>query len=94
MDNNNKTVVVTGGAGYIGTHVVVKLYQAGYSPVIIDSFCNSSPTVKAGAFDRQRIEVANLDLRDADATTSLFACAPAAIIHCAGLKAVGESITS
>ena len=45
MDNNNKTVVVTGGAGYIGTHVVIKLYQAGYSPVIIDNFCNSSPTV-------------------------------------------------
>ena len=95
MDNNNKTVVVTGGAGYIGTHVVIKLYQAGYSPVIIDNFCNSSPTVieKLELLIGQRIEVANLDLRDADALASLFARArPQAIIHCAGLKAVGESV--
>lgn len=95
MNNNNKTVVVTGGAGYIGTHVVIKLYQAGYSPVIIDNFCNSSPTVieKLELLIGQRIEVANLDLRDADALASLFARArPQAIIHCAGLKAVGESV--
>ena len=39
------TVLVTGGAGYVGSHVVVQLAQAGYAPVVLDNFANSTPAV-------------------------------------------------
>ena len=38
----NESVLVTGGAGYIGSHTVIELVTAGYTPVILDNFCNSS----------------------------------------------------
>ena len=95
MSQDNNTVIVTGGAGYIGSHVVVKLREAGYTPVIIDNFYNSSPSVvgKLEMLTGSSIEVAELDMRDAAGLAALFAkTQPRAVIHCAGLKAVGESV--
>ena len=95
MSQGNNTVIVTGGAGYIGSHVVVKLCQVGYIPVIIDNFYNSSPSVagKLEMLTGSSIEIAELDMRDAAGLASLFAhTRPQAVIHCAGLKAVGESV--
>ena len=95
MSKADTTVIVTGGAGYIGSHVVVKLCDAGYTPVIVDNFYNSSPSVvgKLEMLTGIPVEVAELDIRDAAGLGSLFArIQPAAVIHCAGLKAVGESV--
>ena len=95
MKNGNKTVIVTGGAGYIGSHIIVKLFEAGYSPVIIDNFCNSSPSVISNleVLTGCKICVAELDMLDAAGLSSLFVrTQPTAVIHCAGLKAVGESV--
>ena len=95
MSKADTTVIVTGGAGYIGSHVVVKLCEAGYTPVIVDNFYNSSPSVvgKLEMLTGIPVEVAELDIRDAAGLGSLFArTKPVAVIHCAGLKAVGESV--
>lgn len=88
-------ILVTGGAGYIGSHTVLSLLAAGYEVVIADSFVNSKPQ----AVDRLR-ELAckpflfeRCDLCDAAATERLFAEHDIdAVIHFAGLKAVGESV--
>jgi UDP-glucose 4-epimerase len=89
-----KTILVTGGTGYIGSHTVVQLLNAGNRVVILDNLCNS----KKGVL--QRIE--NLtqksphfiegDIRDREILRSFFEQYPCdAVIHFAGLKAVGES---
>lgn len=87
-------VLVTGGAGYIGSHTVVQLAAAGHEPVVVDSHVNSSPSVIARleTLVGARIESHSFDLRDADKTSALFAEGGFdAVIHFAGLKAVGES---
>jgi UDP-glucose 4-epimerase len=88
------TVLVTGGAGYIGSHVVAELARAGRAPVIIDNFANSSPDVlpRLERITGRPIPCVHADVRDRAALTALFADrAIAAVVHCAGLKAVGES---
>ena len=95
MSSSTDTVMVTGGAGYIGSHVVVKLCKAGYRPLVVDNFCNSSRSVagKLEMLTGHAIEVADLDIMDASGLASILdAARPAAVIHCAGLKAVGESV--
>ncbi|RYH00179.1 MAG: UDP-glucose 4-epimerase GalE [Alphaproteobacteria bacterium] len=91
-----QNILVTGGAGFIGTHTVLALHEAGYRPILVDNFVNSSPV----AVERVR-ELANdsgipairADLRDAEALENLFATYSIfAVIHFAGLKAVGESV--
>ena len=74
MGQDNNTVIVTGGAGYVGSHVVVKLCEAGYRPVIVDNFCNSSPSVVGNLemLSGSNIEVAALDMRDAARLAALF----------------------
>lgn len=87
-------VLVTGGAGYIGSHTVVQLAAAGHEPVIVDSHVNSSPSVIARleTLTGTSIESHSFDLRDGDKTSALFAEGDfAAVVHFAGLKAVGES---
>ncbi|MBQ9952151.1 MAG: UDP-glucose 4-epimerase GalE, partial [Clostridia bacterium] len=88
-------VLVTGGAGYIGSHTCVELLNAGHEVVIIDNFVNSKPealdcirkiTGKDFAF-------CEADLRDREAVKKLFDEHEIdAVIHFAGLKAVGESV--
>lgn len=87
------TILVTGGAGYIGSHVAVELATAGYSPMIVDNFATSSPSVLPRLRDitGQAIPCITGDVRDRIAMKQLFAGhAISAVIHCAGLKAVGE----
>jgi UDP-glucose 4-epimerase len=88
------TVLVTGGAGYIGSHLVVELAHAGYSPVVLDNFSNSTPAVLARlqALAGRPVPSINADVRDVVALRATFHDHPiAAVVHCAGLKAVGES---
>jgi len=88
-------ILVTGGAGYIGSHTALSLLEAGYDVLVADSFVNSKPQ----AIERLR-EIApkpflfeKCDFCDADATERLFAAHEiGAVIHFAGLKAVGESV--
>ncbi|MCC6196980.1 MAG: UDP-glucose 4-epimerase GalE [Burkholderiales bacterium] len=88
------TILVTGGAGYVGSHVVVELAKAGYAPVVLDNFANSTPAVlpRLQALAGRPIPSVTADVRDAAALRAVFHDHPiAAVVHCAGLKAVGES---
>jgi UDP-glucose 4-epimerase len=87
------TILVTGGAGYIGSHIVVELAGAGYTPMIVDNFATSLPSVlpRLRRLTAQPIPCVTGDIRDRALITRLFAeHAISAVIHCAGLKAVGE----
>ncbi len=86
-------ILVTGGAGYIGSHIVVELAAAGYRPLLVDNFATSSPSVLARLrrITDQPIPCVTGDVRDRILMKRLFAeHAISAVIHCAGLKAVGE----
>ena len=90
----NKTILVTGGAGYIGSHTCVLLLEAGFEVVVVDNLSNS----KSDSLSRveeltgRDIQFHLADLRDAVAMEELFESENIdAVIHFAGLKAVGES---
>ncbi|MGW5238284.1 UDP-glucose 4-epimerase GalE [Monashia sp. NPDC004114] len=88
-------VLVSGGAGYIGSHTVVQLVAAGHDVLIVDNFANSKPTVvnRLEALTDTHLPVHSFDLCDVDKTEHLFAHEQIdAVIHFAGLKAVGESV--
>ena len=87
------TVLVTGGAGYIGSHIVVELARVGHQPIVVDNFCNSSPSVipRLRRITDRQIPSITADVRDKAALSRIFAEHPiSAVVHCAGLKAVGE----
>src|SRR5687768_17191586 len=88
-------ILVTGGAGYIGSHTVVALITAGHTVTIIDNFSNSSPKVldKLERLCGVRPDIHAFDLADKTILQKLFDEVPFdAVIHFAGLKAVGESV--
>jgi UDP-glucose 4-epimerase len=88
-------VLVSGGAGYIGSHTVVRLVEAGHDVVIVDNFSNSVPAVvgRLEALTGTSLPVHAFDLRDVDKIEHLFAAEQYdAVIHFAGFKAVGESV--
>lgn len=88
-------ILVTGGAGYIGSHTVVELLAAGHELLILDNFSNSSPKVleRIAQISGKTPPVKDGDIRDAVLLQKLFATYPiASVIHFAGLKAVGESV--
>jgi UDP-glucose 4-epimerase len=90
----NPTILVTGGAGYIGAHACVALIAAGYTPLVLDNLCNSSAESlrRVGRISGVEPRLVVGDIRDARALDALFAAQPvAAVMHFAGLKAVGES---
>ena len=88
-------ILVTGGAGYIGSHTVITLIEHGFDIVILDNFDNSSAESvrRVEKITGVRVEVANADVRDENALRYLFDKHRFdAVIHFAGLKSVGESV--
>jgi len=89
-------VIVTGGAGYIGSHTCLELLNAGYQVTVIDNLCNSSRESIRRVEDLTGKSIAfyEVDLLDTDRLRDVFVQTPdaAAVIHFAGLKAVGESV--
>ncbi len=91
----SRTILVTGGAGYIGSHTTVALLERGHDVVIVDDLSNSSPkAIEAVESLTQRgVTFIHGDLTDPDLLDPVFAAHPIdAVIHFAGLKAVGESV--
>lgn len=91
----SRTILVTGGAGYIGSHTTVALLERGYSVVVVDDLSNSSVESLdvVRRLTERDIEFIEADLTDAGAVEDVFANHPIdAVIHFAGLKAVGESV--
>ena len=88
------SVLVTGGAGYIGSHTVIPLVAAGHEVVIVDSFVNSNAAVvdRLEQITGATIPLIELDLRDREGLDRVFATGDVdAVVHIAALKAVGES---
>ena len=89
------TVLLAGGAGYIGSHTAVELIQAGYEVVVADNFANSSPEAirRAEQITGKSVKLYEADVRDTERLTEIFSENQIdAVIHFAGLKAVGESV--
>ncbi len=87
-------VLITGGAGYIGSHTCVELLNAGKEIVVIDNFCNSSPKAcdRVKEITGKDFPVIECDIRDGAKLREILAQYPIdSVIHFAGLKAVGES---
>ncbi|MDR0587468.1 MAG: UDP-glucose 4-epimerase GalE [Burkholderiales bacterium] len=90
----NKTILVTGGAGYIGSHTVVQLLQAGYRVIVLDNLSNSHPEVlrRIEKITGKTFEFIKGDIKDRALLDNTFKeHAVTSVIHFAGLKAVGES---
>ena len=88
-------ILVTGGAGYIGSHTVLVLLQAGHDVIVLDNLVNSSAESirRVGVLAGKTATFIEGDIRDRAALNALFARYPiSAVIHFAGLKAVGESV--
>jgi UDP-glucose 4-epimerase len=89
------SILVTGGAGYIGSHTCVELLNAGYDVVVVDNLCNSSEEalVRVKQITGKEVRFYKIDLLDRPALTEVFRKEKIeAVIHFAGLKAVGESV--
>lgn len=90
----NNNVLVTGGAGYIGSHACVELLHAGYTVTVFDNYCNSKPEAlnRVERITGKALTRIHGDVRDRDALeAALRSSGATAVIHFAGLKAVGES---
>lgn len=92
-----ETVLLTGGAGFIGSHICVELARVGKKPVVFDNFCNS----KASVLDRiskiigHPVECVEGDIRDRKLLCKVIQdFRISSVIHLAGLKAVGESVST
>ena len=88
-------ILITGGAGFIGSHTVVELLQAGHDVVVVDNLCNSSPVAleRVAEICGRAPDFAEVDIRDREGLRRVFAEHDIeAVVHFAGLKAVGESV--
>jgi len=94
-------LLITGGAGFIGSHTTLLLLEAGHQVVVLDNFSNSSPEALqrvgrlAGATASSRLTIVEGDIRDPQALDHAFRSRPGsfdAVIHFAGLKAVAQSV--
>ena len=88
-------ILVTGGAGFIGSHTLIELIAAGHNPVVVDNLSNASPEAihRVEKIVGQPIPFYEVDIRDREGLEKVFSqhtfdCC----IHFAGLKAVGESV--
>lgn len=90
-----KTILVTGGAGYIGSHTTLALLQAGFDVVVLDNLCNSSALAlkRVAQLAGREPTFVQGDVRDQALLQQIFSQHPVkAVMHFAGLKAVGESV--
>ncbi|MCR4614568.1 MAG: UDP-glucose 4-epimerase GalE [Clostridiales bacterium] len=88
------SILVTGGAGYIGSHTSVELINAGYDIIILDNLCNSNreSVKRVEELTGKAVKFYEADIRDPEALDKVFAENDiSSVIHFAGLKAVGES---
>lgn len=88
-------ILVTGGAGYIGSHTCVELLNEGYEVVVVDNLYNSSEKAleRVEEITGKKVTFYNADIRDREALNKIFHKEEVeAVIHFAGLKAVGESV--
>ena len=88
-------VLVTGGAGYIGSHTCVELLEAGHEVFVVDNLCNGHEAAldRVQSITNCELQFMNADIRDSNALDKIFInFKPNAVIHFAGLKAVGESV--
>jgi UDP-glucose 4-epimerase len=88
-------ILLTGGAGYIGSHTAIELIEAGHKIVIVDNFLNSNPLVikRIEEIVRQKIPFYNIDVSDVSELDKVFHKHKInSVIHFAGLKAIGESV--
>ena len=93
----SRTVLVTGGTGYIGSHTCVELIQSGHRVLLLDNLVNSSEIVldRIATITGVRPPFIRADVRDPAALDEVFSGAQIeSVIHFAGLKAVGESVKS
>jgi len=89
-------VLVTGGAGYIGSHTIVELLNAGHEVCVVDNLCNSSEEslVRVKELTGRDVDFRNVDISDKDGLTEVVKGAGFdSVIHFAALKAVGESVS-
>jgi UDP-glucose 4-epimerase len=89
-------VLVTGGAGYIGSHTVLELLEAGHDVIVVDNLCNANEESlrRVEQLTSGHIDFYPVDIRDREALYKVFAQHNIeAVIHFAGLKAVGESVS-
>lgn len=89
-------ILVTGGAGYIGSHTCVELLKEGYSVVVVDNLCNSSKESlkRVEEITGKSVTFYEADIMDAEAMNAIFEKEEIdSVIHFAGLKAVGESVS-
>ena len=88
-------ILVTGGAGYIGSHTCIELLEAGYEVVVVDNLSNSNTEAlkRVESITGKSITFYLVDIRERDKMAAVFAeHAFSAVIHFAGLKSVGESV--
>src|SRR5512136_1583987 len=89
-------ILVTGGAGYIGSHTCVELLQAGYEIVVVDNLVNSKEESlrRVQELAGKRLTFHKVDLLDRDSLENVFENNSIhAVVHFAGLKSMGESVT-
>ena len=90
------SILITGGAGFIGSHTAVEFLNAGYEIIIVDNYCNSSPKSieRVKQITGKDFKVYEVDMCDKEALEAVFQENPDidSAIHFAGLKAVGESV--
>lgn len=87
-------ILVTGGAGYVGSHTLLQLLQHHHDVLVYDNFSNSSPEAlsRVKQLAKADFEICEADIQDGSKLSEVFGCfRPEAVIHFAGLKAVGES---
>ncbi|MBN2332294.1 MAG: UDP-glucose 4-epimerase GalE [Deltaproteobacteria bacterium] len=88
-------ILVTGGAGYIGSHTCLELLNAGHQVMVVDNLCNSKEAslLRVQELTGKKLHFHQVDLLDQKSLDAVFASQPIeAVIHFAGLKAVGESV--